>query len=86
MHTLLNATWPTFALTFAIQFVLFVRWLYRRIRNDELNRAFVRDMATSHLPHIYDRLEKICEHAGIERTRPPPRIRWVELNGKSQDT
>jgi hypothetical protein len=32
--------------------VVFVRWLYRRIRHDELNRAFVRDTATIHLPHI----------------------------------
>src|ERR1700735_4089696 len=43
------------ALTAAIQFVLFLRWLYRRIRNDELLRIFVEDMATNHLPHIYER-------------------------------
>ncbi len=85
MHTFLNASWPTFALTFAIQFVLFLRWIYRRIRNDELTRAFVRDMATNHLPHIYERLEKICDQQGIERTPPPPPIRWLDLSGKFHD-
>jgi hypothetical protein len=83
MHTFLTAGWPTFALTFAIQFVLFLRWIYRRIRNDELNRAFVHDMATNHLPHIYERLEQICDQQGIERAGPPPPIRWLDLNGKS---
>lgn len=85
MHTFLNASWPTFALTFGIQFVLFVRWIYRRIRNDQLHRAFVRDMATNHLPHIYDRLEKICDQQGIERSAPPPPIRWLDLNNKPHD-
>ncbi len=28
-------------------------------------RAFVKDMATNHLPHIYNLLEKICEQQGI---------------------
>ena len=83
MHTFLNAGWLTFALTFAIQFVVFLRWIYRRIRNDEITRAFVHDMATNHLPHIYDRLEKICDQQGIERSAPPPPIRWLDLNGRS---
>jgi hypothetical protein len=34
------------------ELVLFLRWLYRRIRNDEMTRVFVEDMATHHLPHI----------------------------------
>jgi hypothetical protein len=70
-------------LTSAVQFVLFLRWIYRRIRNDELTRAFVRDMATNHLPHIYERLEKICEQQGIAPSRLPPPIRYIDLNGKS---
>ena len=37
-----------------VQFVLFLRWLHRRMRNDEITRAFVRDIATNHLPHIYN--------------------------------
>jgi hypothetical protein len=83
MHTFLNPYWWTFALAALVQFVLFLRWLYRRIRNEELTRAFVHDMATNHLPHIYERLEKLCEQQGIERTPLPP-IRWVDLNGRDQ--
>jgi hypothetical protein len=36
----------------AVQLVVFLRWLHRRIRDDELNRAFVYDVAKNHLPHI----------------------------------
>jgi hypothetical protein len=68
------------ALTALVQFVLFLRWLYRRIRNDEITRAFVQDMATNHLPHIYDALLRICGAQGIELPDSPP-IRWIELNG-----
>lgn len=64
------------------QFALFLRWLYRRIRNEELTRAFVADMATNHLPHIYDLLCCLCDRQGIERPPAPP-IRWLDLNGKS---
>lgn len=62
-----------------VQFVMFVRWLYRRIRNDELLRVFVADMATNHLPHIYEVLQKLCDQQGIERS-PLPNICWVDLN------
>jgi hypothetical protein len=63
-----------------VQFSLFLRWLYRRLRNDELTRIFVEDMATNHLPQIYVLLEKLCEQQGIDRNAPPP-IRWINLNG-----
>ena len=80
MHPFLNVHW--WALTFSaiVQFVLFLRWLYRRIRDDQITRIFVRDMATNHLPHIYDLLLKICEEQGIDRA-PPPHIRWIDLTG-----
>jgi len=81
MRPFLDPYWWTVALSSIVQFVLFLRWLYRRIRNDELMRAFVHDMATNHLPHIYDRLEKLCDRQGIERTHLPP-IRWVDLNAR----
>jgi hypothetical protein len=68
------------ALATLVQFILFLRWLYRRIRNDELMRLFVEDMAMNHLPHIYDRLEQLCERQGIER-QPTPPIRWIDLSG-----
>jgi hypothetical protein len=62
-----------------VQFVLFLRWLYRRIRNDELLRVFVADIATNHLPHIYDLLQKLCDQQGIQRSQLP-NICWVDLN------
>jgi hypothetical protein len=71
----------TFALALLVQLVVFLRWIYRRIRNDELNRVFIRDMATNHLPHIYDLLEKLCERQGIEHTPQSP-IRWVDLGNR----
>lgn len=76
---LLDPYWISLLFTGVVQFALFVRWLYRRVRNDEVNRAFVHDMATNHLPHIYDLLVKLCEKQGIEANSQPP-IRWIELN------
>ena len=61
------------------QLVLFLRWLYRRIRNDELTRAFVEDMAMNHLPQIYEVLEKLCDQQGIDHDPIPP-IRWVDFH------
>ena len=84
MHKLLDISWLPVALTSIVQLTLFLRWLYRRIRNDEITRAFVHDMATNHLPHIYDRLEQLCAQQGIDRAAAPP-IRWLDLNGKSRE-
>ncbi|MGH9724531.1 MAG: hypothetical protein ACRD41_05645 [Candidatus Acidiferrales bacterium] len=81
MHTLMNTSGIAIALASLVQLILFLRWLYRRIRNDELTRAFVEDMATHHLPHIYSLLELLCEQQGIDRAPLPP-IRWVDLNGR----
>ena len=63
-----------------VQFVLFLRWLHRSMRNDEITRAFVRDIATNHLPHIYNALQKIAAHQGIELDETPL-VRFVDLNG-----
>ncbi|HEX7696423.1 MAG TPA: hypothetical protein VF394_03460 [Candidatus Acidoferrum sp.] len=63
-----------------VQFVLFLRWLHRRMRNDEITRAFARDIATNHLPHIYNALQKIAAQQGIELDETPL-VRFVDLNG-----
>jgi len=34
------------------------------MRNEEITRAFVRDIATNHLPHIYNALQQISRQAG----------------------
>jgi hypothetical protein len=54
MHGL---AWLTAVVPVAVQFIVFLRWLHRRMRNDEITRAFVRDIATNHLPHIYNATE-----------------------------
>ncbi|HTR47978.1 MAG TPA: hypothetical protein VMM16_11395 [Verrucomicrobiae bacterium] len=84
MHNLLEANWLAVAFASLVQLALFVRWLYRRVRNDEITRAFVHDMATNHLPHIYQRLEQLCEQQGIDRAAAPP-IRWLDLNGTPRE-
>lgn len=73
--TLLAALATTLA-----QFFLFLRWLHRRMRDDEIVRAFVRDIATNHLPHIYSALRQIAEEKGIE-LQEPPLVRFVDLHG-----
>jgi hypothetical protein len=60
-----------FALTSLVQFALFLRWLYRRIRNEEMTRAFVEDMATNHLPQVYRLLEQMCEERKLRPHRVP---------------
>lgn len=72
--------WITAIAVVCVQFVLVARWLYRRMRDDEINRAFVRDMATNHLPHVYQALRQLAEAQGIE-LKEPPLVRFVELNG-----
>ncbi len=63
-----------------VQFALFLRWLHRRMRNDEIVRAFVRDIAVNHLPHIYDALHKIAAKQGIALDETPL-VRFVDLDG-----
>jgi hypothetical protein len=73
--------WLTSAVPIAVQFVLFLCWLHRRMRNDEITRAFVRDIATNHLPHIYNALQKIAAQQGIALDETPL-VQFVDLNGR----
>lgn len=76
----MNPYWLVVGLTVLAQFFIFLRWLHRRMRDEEIQRAFVRDMATSHLPHVYHALRLIASHLAIELDEPPP-VRFLELNG-----
>jgi len=68
-----------------VQFVLFLHWLHRCMRNDEITRAFVRDIATNHLPHIYyNALQKIAAEQGIELDETPL-VRFVDLHGRHRN-
>ena len=55
-----GSAWLATLLPVVVQFVIFLRWLHRRMRNEEITHAFVRDIATNHLPHIYNALQKIA--------------------------
>ena len=81
MRTSLPAAvgWLTTAVPVAVQFVIFLRWLHRRMRNDEITRAFVRDIATNHLPHIYNALQKIAVQQGIDLDETPL-VQFVDLS------
>ena len=83
MHPFQNVPWWTLAFSALVQLVLFLRWLYRRIRDDQITRVFVRDMATNHLPHIYHVLRCLAAHHGIEIDDPPP-VHFLELNGRGK--
>jgi hypothetical protein len=65
---------------FSVQFLLFLRWLHRRMRDDEIVRAFVRDMAVNHLPHIYAALQEIAGQQGIT-LKETPLVRYADLDG-----
>jgi len=49
------------------------------MRNEEITRAFVRDIATNHLPHIYNALQKIAMQQGIDLD-DTPLVQFVDLN------
>jgi len=74
----------TIAASILVQLVVFLRWLHRRMRDDEINRAFVRDVATNHLPHIYQALQLIAAEQGID-LNAPPLVRFVDLREETRE-
>src|SRR3989442_14670399 len=66
-----------------LQFALFLRWLHRRMRDDEITRAFVRDVAQNHLPHVYSALRAIAAEQGIT-LEEPPLVQFLDLNGHAR--
>jgi hypothetical protein len=77
----MNPYWLVLAFSTCVQLSLFIRWLHRRMRDDEIRRAFVRDMALNHLPHLYHALRQIAAQLSIELKDPPP-VQFLDLNGK----
>ena len=75
--------WLTTLVPVAVQFVIFLRWLHRRMRNDEITRAFVRDIATNHLPHIYNALQKIAAQQGIDLDETPL-VQFIDLSHRNR--
>ena len=74
-----GSAWFATFVPILVQFVVFLRWLHRRMRNEEITRAFVRDIATNHLPHIYTALQKIAAEQGIA-LEETPMVQFVDLN------
>jgi len=72
------------AATTLAQLFIFLRWLHRRMRDDEITRAFVTDIATNHLPHIYQALRQIAQGQGIKLDEPPL-LRFSDLHDKKCD-
>lgn len=62
-----------------LQFILFVRWFWRRMMDDVINRKFIKDMAVNHLPYIYECLKQIGELNGVQIPTPPA-VQWVDIN------
>lgn len=79
----MNPYWLIVAFTLVTQLCVFLRWLHRRLRDAAIDRAFIRDVAVNHLPHIYHALRRLAEHHGVELDDPPP-VRFLELNGGHQ--
>ena len=80
------ATWIalfTAIVAIGVQFVVFLRWLHRRMRDDEIIRAFVRDMALTHLPHIYKMLREVSAKQGTT-TRETPMVNFIDFHKRRQ--
>lgn len=69
--------------TLGAQGVVFLRWMARRMRDDDISRMFVKDMATNHLPHIYHALQRLARKQGVE-LEEPPLVQFVAFNGRKK--
>jgi len=76
----MNPYWIVVAFSSCVQLFFFLRWLHRRMRDDEMRRVFMRDMALNHLPHLYHALRQIGSRLGLELKDAPP-VQFLELNG-----
>ena len=61
------------------QSVVFLRWMHRRVRDDEIQREFIRDLALRHLPAIYRALHRIAERQGISLDETPL-VNFVDIH------
>jgi hypothetical protein len=76
--------WTYLVVVFSVgaQLVVFLRWMHRRMRDDEIQRVFVRALAVRHLPNIYRALNIIAERQGI-KLEEMPSVNYVDLrNGE----
>jgi hypothetical protein len=83
LHKTMNPYWLIVAFTVLTQFCIFLRWLHRRMRDAELERAFVRDIAHIHLPHLYRAMQLIAGRLGIT-LEDRPSVRFPEFDDRDQ--
>jgi len=76
-----TAGWLSALLPVGVQFVFFLRWLHRRMRNDEIVHVCVRDIALTHLPHIYSSLQALAKEKGTALPETPV-IHFVDFHGR----
>ena len=79
----MNPNWIIVGFSACVQAFFFLRWLHRRMRDDEIRRAFIRDMALNHLPHLYHALSQIVVHLGLE-IKEPPHVQFLEFNSRDR--
>ena len=72
----MNPYWLMVAFALLTQFFVFLRWLHRRMRDAEISRIFLRDIAANHLPHIYQALQLIAQEHGIVLPDHRPSGSW----------
>jgi hypothetical protein len=78
-----NFGWLAAFIPVALQLVLFLRWLHRRMAKDEIVHACVRDIALAHLPYIHSSLRAIAADQRIKLPQPP-QVQFVDFNGRKR--
>jgi hypothetical protein len=75
-----NWIWVAISTLFVVgaQAVVFFRWIYRRMRDDDIMRTCVRDIATKQLPYFHEALRVLARRQGIYLDDPPP-VQYVDL-------
>ena len=79
----MNPYWIVVGFSGIVQFVVFLRWLHRRERDDEMRRAFLRDLALIHLPYLNHALRLLGTRLGIELPEAPA-VLFVELGNNDR--
>lgn len=57
--------------------------IFKIYRDAQIYKAFIRDVARNHLPHIEGSLKMIADQLGIT-IEDAPRIKFVDLNGRDK--
>jgi hypothetical protein len=81
----MNTYWIAIIIPVLVQLLLFLPWLHRRLRDDEIQRAFVCELALTHLPYMYTALRRIAEKQGVNLP-DPPQVHFVQMRPEGKRT